>query len=296
MNCRILKRATAAGLMAAVGMAASAQVLYKVEGNGLKDASYIFGTHHLAPLSVVDQFGVKGPFESSAQVVGEIDMTQDPMQMGMALQGHMMAPADSTLTKVIPSEDLAAISQTFKKYAPMPGMELSMLDGMKPMVATTMATVGMCAESMPGFNPQEQLDTWFQAQGKASGKSIIPLETVEQQGALLYDFTPISVQAEALVDLLKNPAKAMDQTRTLSDAYMQQDLQAMYELSMKDDSHPEFMEALLDKRNADWLTKLPAIMEQGPTFVAVGALHLAGPQGVVEGLRKAGYTVTAIQP
>ena len=67
----------------------------------------------------------------------------------------------------------------------------------------------------------------------------------------------------------------------------------MYELSMKDESHPEFMEAMLDKRNTDWLSKLPAIFEQGPTFV--GALHLAGDKGVIEGLGKAGYTVTPIE-
>ena len=158
-----------------------------------------------------------------------------------------------------------------------------------------MAVVGMCVESMPGFDPQAQLDSWFQTTGKAAGKTIIPLETAEQQAVLLYDFTPISVQAEALVDLLKEPEKAMEQTKTLSDAYVRQDLKAMYELSMEDESHPEFMEAMLDKRNTDWLSKLPAIFEQGSTFVAVGALHLAGDKGVIEGLKKAGYTVTPIE-
>ena len=69
----------------------------------------------------------------------------------------------------------------------------------------------------------------------------------------------------------------------------------MYDISMKDESHPEFMEVMLDKRNADWLSKLPAIFEQGPTFVAVGVLHLAGDKGVIEGLRKAGYTVMPIE-
>lgn len=273
---------------------ASAQVLYKVEGNGLKEPSYIFGTHHVAPLSVAEQFGAMEPFNSATRIVGEIDMTQDQMALAMALQSHLMAPADSTLLKVISPEDYKIINEEFKKWAPMPGVELAMLDGMKPMTVSSMVIIGMCAESMPGFDPQAQLDTWFQTTGKANGKTIVPLETAEQQAILLYDFTPISVQAEALVDLLKNPTEAMEQTKALSDAYMAQDLKAMYDLSMQDESHPEFMEAMLDKRNADWLTKLPAIFEQGPSFVAVGALHLAGDKGVVEGLRKAGYTVTGI--
>ncbi|MDE6695403.1 MAG: TraB/GumN family protein [Muribaculaceae bacterium] len=294
MNKNFFKVMLALTVIVSAG-SASGQVLYKIEGNGLKSPSYVFGTHHVAPLSVAEQFGAIEPFNAATQIVGEIDMTQDQMALAITLQPHMMAPADSTLSKVISPQDMEVISVEFKKWAPMPGMELSMLEGMKPMVVSSMAVVGMCAESMPGFDPQAQLDSWFQSKGKAAGKTIIPLETAEQQAALLYDITPISVQAEELVDLLKEPKNAIEQTKTLSDAYVRQDLKAMYDLSMNDESHPEFMEAMLDKRNADWLLKLPVIFEQGTTFVAVGALHLAGDKGLIEGLRKAGYTVTPIE-
>ncbi len=149
------------GMALATGASASGQVLYKIEGNGLKAPSYIFGTHHVAPLSVAEQFGAIEPFNAASQIVGEVDMTQDQMSLTMALQQHMVAPADSTLSKVISPEDMAVISEEFKKWAPMQGIELSMLDGMKPMVISSMAVVGMCAEAMPGFDPQAQPDTWF---------------------------------------------------------------------------------------------------------------------------------------
>lgn len=272
----------------------SAQVLYKVEGSGLKQPSFIFGTHHLAPTSVIADFGADKPFENVSIVVGEIDMTQNPMEMQMAMQPHMMAPADSTLTKVLPAEKMPALNEEFKKWAPMPGMELAMLDPMKPMVVTTMVTVGITADAIPGYNPNEQLDTWFQKTGAEKGKKIVALETADQQAALLFDFTPISLQEEALVELLSDPKKSVENARILTKAYMEQDLDAMMELSQKEDDHPEFMEALLDKRNADWLTKLPSIFNEGSAFVAVGALHLPGEKGVLEGLRKLGYTVTPL--
>lgn len=284
-----------AALFVAFAVPASAQVLYKVEGNGLASPSYVFGTHHLAPISVLDQFGAKAPYETVTQVVGEIDMTQDQMALAQAMQPHMMAPADSTLSKVIAPEDFTVISEEFKKWAPMQGMELSMLDMMKPMAVTTMIAATMAQQAMPGFNPAEQLDSWFQLQGKAAGKKIIPLETVEQQATLLFDTTPISYQAEALVELLKDPSEALENTKALTEAYNNQDLDKMLKLSEDEDEHPEFMIALLDKRNADWLTKLPAIFKEGPTFVAVGALHLAGDKGIVEGLRKLGYKVTPMK-
>lgn len=289
-----LKHILVALLLFLTTLQASSQVLYKVEGNGLTEPSYIFGTHHLAPLSMIETFGVTEPFNRSKQVIGEIDMTQDQMAMGMAMQPHMMAPADSTLSKVISPEDFAVINEEFKKWSPMPGVDLKMFDAMKPMVATAIVAVGMSAQAMPGYNPTEQLDTYFQVQGKADGKEIVPLETAEEQAVILYDTTPIAHQAEALVEMLKDPAEAIQSVKDLTAAYNAADLDKMLELSEKEDEHPEFMLALLDRRNANWLTKLPALMKQAPSFIAVGALHLAGRQGIIEGLRNLGYTVTPV--
>ena len=53
---------------------------------------------------------------------------------------------------------------------------------------------------------------------------------------------------------------------------------------------------MLDNRNADWLTKMPGIMNEKPTLFAVGAGHLLGENGALNLLRKAGYTVEPVQP
>lgn len=279
----------------AVAIPASAQVLYKVEGNGLKEPSYLFGTHHIAPLSVIDKFGAKTPFKSAEQVVGEIDMTQDPMSLAMAMQPHMMAPVDSMLSKVIPADVYEKVNEEFKKYAPMPGMDLRMLEPMKPNSVSTMITVALTQQAMLGYNPEEQLDTWFQAEAKKSGKKIVPLETAEEQAIILFDMTPIADQAQDLIDMLTNTEGAVAKTKELNEAYLAQDIDKLLKLSEEENSRPEFMKALLDQRNANWLLKLPAIFSNGTTFVAVGALHLPGEQGIVQGLRNLGYTVTPIR-
>ena len=82
--------------------------------------------------------------------------------------------------------------------------------------------------------------------------------------------------------------------KRLNDAYIAQDLDAMMELSRQEESDPAFMNALLDIRNHDWMTRLPGIMAQQPSLVVVGALHLAGEQGLVQLLRNEGFTVTPI--
>lgn len=274
----------------------SAQIAYKVEGNGLDKPSYLFGTHHLAPLSTIDATpGAREAFNSAESVVGEIDMTQDPMALAAAMQPHMMAPADSTLSNLFDATKFEAMNEQFKKYAPIPGADLKMFNAMKPMVVTAIATVGMVSSELSGFNPQEQLDTYFQTEGKAAGKEIIPLETAEMQAVILYDKKPIAAQAEALSNLLNNPGKSMESVKKLNSAYAAADLDALYSLSQEDDSDPEFFRILLDERNANWLKELPSIMKGHSSFIAVGALHLAGENGLVKGLRKLGYTVTPLK-
>lgn len=277
-------------------LSASAQVFYKIEGNGLEKPSYILGTHHLAPLSNVDSIaGLHEAFSDVEQVVGEIDMTIDQMTLGLKMQSYMIAPADSTLSSVLDPETYSRISEEFRKWAPMEGMELPMLDGFKPQVITTMVAVGMVQREMPGFNPQEQLDTYFQLQGLELGHKIVPLETPEQQAELLYSSTPIAEQAKALVEMLDDPEKQMVNVRSLNEAYIAHDIDTLLELTRDEDVNPEFMERLLNERNANWLQALPAIMAEAPTFIVVGALHLPGEHGVLEGLRQKGYTITSAE-
>ena len=51
------------------------------------------------------------------------------------------------------------------------------------------------------------------------------------------------------------------------------------------------MSGILDGRNRAWLPGLAAELSRGGAFVAVGALHLPGEAGLIELLRKQGFTV-----
>lgn len=283
--------------LAALAMPAQAQIFYKISGNGLAKPSYIFGTHHLAPLSVIDSIpSARKALGEVDRVIGEIDMTMDQMQLGMAMQPYMMAPSDSTLRDLIAPADYERISKVFTQYAPMPGMTLDMLGMMRPMVATSTVSVGIIGRNMPGYKPGEQLDIYFQQEAKKAGKDVAGLETPQMQAELLYTSTPLTTQAKDLVELLDNPLKVVESGKKLNEKYLAQDIEGLLELSDEEQSAEEkvFMEALLDKRNANWLKALPAMLGEKSNFIAVGALHLPGAKGVVEGLRKLGYTVEPV--
>lgn len=155
--------------------------------------------------------------------------------------------------------------------------------------------VSLIMKNMPEFNPAEQLDTYFQVQGKKDGKKILGLETIEFQADMLYNMHSIRKQAEQLMEMVNDPQKAIDEANELNKAYFAQDMQKMYEFSIECESDPVFFEKLLLNRNNDWITKLPTIMSEGSSFIAVGCLHLVGDHGIIEQLRKLGYTIEPLQ-
>jgi len=62
----------------------------------------------------------------------------------------------------------------------------------------------------------------------------------------------------------------------------------------KDDQagYAAFEETMITSRNKVMVDHAAPILAKGNAFMAVGALHLPGPEGLIEDFRKAGYTVT----
>ena len=77
---------------------------------------------------------------------------------------------------------------------------------------------------------------------------------------------------------------------------MKGDLEGLYEMLIEAEDMTEAEKFLLvDERNYDWLAKIEKHIKQEPSFIAVGALHLPGNDGLINLLRKAGYKVKAVK-
>ena len=154
-------------------------------------------------------------------------------------------------------------------------------------------------KSLKRFNPQEQLDTWFQTQARQAGKKVGSLETIDMQINVLYNSQTLMRQALLLYCTATHIEQGVDQSLRMNQAYMKQDLDellAIIEEKMSDacDSTPEEISTLIYGRNANWARQFPSIMKQSPTLFVVGAGHLPGPQGLLKQLQKQGYTVEAM--
>ena len=254
-----------------VAFSANAQLLWKVSGNGLTQPSYIIGTHHLAPFSIMDSIA--------------------------GLQKAMMIESDTTLTSLLSPEDFETANKFCKENLMV---DLNMAPKLKPAFLLNNVVVMAYVKHVGKFNPQEQLDTFFQSQAAQNGKKVDGLETAEFQFNLLFNGSSLQRQAQLLMCTLNNIEAEVENLKKLTNAYMKQDLNTMFKISEERkgnqcDALPSEEDALIYNRNKIWAEKLPAIMKAAPTFVAVGALHLPGEKGLLKLLKSQGYTVEPVK-
>ena len=286
-----------ATLVALFTFSTNAQLLWKVSGNGLNKPSYLFGTCHVATVKMTDSIpGFNDALTNCDAVYGEIEKG-DIAGAQQTMMAAIMAPADSTLSKVIDQASLAKADSVFR--ATTQGMvSISQLETLKPAYVSTQLALIMIMQSFPGFNPMEQID--FAIQGKASqlGKELGGFETTEYQLNILYG-KPISEQAESLVRTLAKLESAKASGIALAEAYKRQDLNGVFNCIIKeqnDSDEPEWkkqrsIDELIYNRNAAWAKKLQELMPEKSLLVVVGAGHLPGERGLIDLLQKAGYTV-----
>lgn len=286
-------------LFICVAISANAQLLWKVTGNGLDTPSYIMGTHHLAPFSIMDSIaGLRQAMRETQQVYGELKMSEleSPATMQL-MQKSMMIDSDTTLTTLFSPEDYATVYKFCKENMMM---DLSMAPKLKPAYLLNNVVVMAYVKHVGKFNPQEQLDTFFQSQASKNGKKVDGLETPEFQFNLLFNGASLQRQAQLLMCTLHNIDSEVENIKKLTDAYMRQDLRTMLEISEQRkgnqcDPLPTEEDAMIFNRNKAWAEKLPTILKAAPTFVAVGALHLPGEKGLLNLLKKQGYTVEPVK-
>ncbi len=271
---------------------ANAQLLWKVEGNGLTKPSYLFGTHHLIEKEQIPGFeNVLTYINSVDAVVGELDMS-DMLNMQM----HLMKAAimkDTTLSDLISPEDYTLVDAEFKNVI---GFGLKPLEKMKPMMLSTMYSGVLYMKLNNMKKEPEAIDQVIQKTGKKANKKFIGLETLDEQIDILFNHIPLKRQAEILVRTVKEKEESMDMTKRLNSAYIAGDLEQLQVIYTEDDDMSnEERKILVEQRNNNWVEQFKTMFAENSCFVAVGCLHLSGKAGIINQLQNAGYTIKAVK-
>jgi uncharacterized protein YbaP (TraB family) len=265
-------------------------VFYSITGNGLKDTSWLFGTYHLIKDSYLNEIPhVQAAFRRASGVVVEVVIDSSAMPganaKAMLATGQLTDFFDKSFADSLDLSLKASIGQGIDVFRPM-----------KPMVVMLTMSVVQLMKDNPALLSKytgQPLDVYFAAENKAKHKQVTALESVDQQMDLLFNTLSPEQQAVLLKEYIRNKDAGARLGNELMRTYFSNDLEkiaALYQASVQVSGELDF---LVKKRNIAWIKQLPSILHSGSTFVAVGALHLAGEGGLVKQLRQMGYTVTA---
>ncbi len=273
-------------------------LLWKISGNGLENPSWLFGTHHLVPLTFLDSIpGIQAAFEKSEQTVGEIDIG-NISQLQMEITGRALMPEGVTYESLMGEVDRAKLDSTLTSLM---GMGLAQFGRLKPAMLQNLISVTLYQRHYPSLSGGLGLDQYFQEEALKRSRPVAGLETADDQIRLLLEMQSLERQAELLACMVNYPTLLIEEMDKLQGAYHSQDLKALWKFYTAEDpddpcpSSEEEKYALNGARNEKWLEKLPAIMSEKPSFIAVGCLHLPGEEGLIEGLRRMGYKVEPVR-
>ncbi len=264
-------------------------LLWQVSGNGLPRPSYLFGTIHMicsedAGLSD----SLKSAIKNSDLVYFEVDM--DNLFEMIGVMRKMKMRNDTTLADLLSKEDYEKIKKYFEDKETL--LPFSVLETYKPLLAASMLMEGSTDCETP-----EAMEEVIMKEAKQHGKNVKGLETMAFQMSI-FDTIPYKMQALQLLKYVDDAGKGNSDNKeydNLMQAYKDQDLSKLEELTKTTDMGiANFTDILLYNRNRNWVEKLKTIMPDHSVVIAVGAGHLPGDKGVINLLRKAGYTVKPV--
>jgi len=274
--------------------ALQAQILWKVTGKGMKHPSYLFGTHHLISIQFLDSVpGLYKAFNESNIVIGEIVMNN--IDASSKIQQAAIMPDNIIINDLLNDEQSKIVDTELKSV-----LKLSLKDvcKMNPSLILTMYEMEIY-KKLTGFTDNNQSDSYFQLVAAEKDKKIVGLETIDQQIADLFGNGSLEHQADVLVETIQHKDKILNDIIQMNKLYKSGKIDELVELSVGKDNITNLTEEdyikLINTRNAEWLTKLPALFKESSSFVAVDAIHLGGKNGLVRQLQKEGFKVKAIQ-
>ena len=260
-------------------------LLWEVSRPGVA-ASHLFGTIHSEDPEVLQLASpVQAAFDDAHSVVLEVLLDDAAMQYS---SGAMLLLDGRTLEGIVGAELFnRAARATLSRGIP----EL-VLQRMKPWAVAV-------SLSVPVPETGQVLDLALYQAALQAGKPVQGLETIREQ-LDVFDTLPDSGQVLLLQDALENLPGIDAQHEELLQAYKRRDLEALMVLS---DASLEtgdgqlasnLQHRLIRDRNRLMAERMQPYLGQGRAFIAVGALHLPGADGLLQLLQQRGYTVRLV--
>lgn len=184
------------------------------------------------------------------------------------------------------------LARQLADYCKKNNIPLEQITRFKPAFAAVMLTTTQL-QAQGATSPG--VDAYLQDEAKKAGKKVAGLETMQQHLAVLNELN--NSGAETLIkSTMDDLTDSSEDFHSMRKAWRSGDLQQLEHLYLDDlKSYPAIYQSLIVKRNNAWVKQLVQARYQTPVFVVVGALHLAGNDGLIKQLAQQGYQITKVQ-
>ena len=254
---------------------------------GAHNTVYLAGSIHLLPA----QEALLPPafdkaYADSGRLVMELDLgTIDPLQAAAWMSEHGSLSPGTTLRGILGEQRYARVSAAATEL----GLPVEMLDGQAPWA------VGIELADLEyvhlGFDPQQGVEEQLVHRAQADGKPTAGLETLsEELGSL--EALPREDQLRLLDQTVDELKQSQSEVHEVLRAWRNGDAATLAKLLKREyQSFPALYRPLVTDRNQHWLPQIERLLRaDGNALVVVGALHLVGDGGLLESLRKDGFT------
>ncbi|MEO0543501.1 MAG: TraB/GumN family protein [Pseudomonadota bacterium] len=276
-------------------------LLFKIEKDGI-EPSWLFGTMHMTDPRIVQLSDkVQSAFDQADTLIIESDEVLDMTKAQMALLARpdlQMFTGDARLTDFIDDEERAVLEEGLQQR----GLQLALINRMQPWMVTGLVALPAC-EMQRKQAGELFLDLALADRAKAAGKTIAGLETIVEQLEAMASL-PVEFHVQGLVETVKLGDAMDDVIETMIQLYLDENIAAVMPTletvaaklggTDDDEGYAAFEEKIVVNRNHIMAERAQPHLEEGSVFLAVGALHLPGEEGVAQLLQDAGYTITPV--
>lgn len=261
--------------------------------------SFLFGTKHATDAETVTLRPALRAALANARVVAveQADILRpgpvsERLARELAAQG--LAPADAGLALPVAERDRLDDALQAR------GLPQAIARRVRPWFANVLLAAPLCEQARVAAG-LPTLDAMV-ANARPPGARLVSLETIDEQIATLRDM-PADIAERALAWTLRHLDRHEDLYATLKDLYAREIPYALVEvtvaagLATPEDRRTQLalIAALGGERDRRMAERALPLLAQGDAVIAVGALHLPGPGGLIERFRAAGYTVTRVR-
>ncbi len=257
-------------------------LLWEISGNGIAHKSYLFGTMHVKDKRAFDfSKNMTNAFDTcrtfAMEIALEPDIYKDIFKM-------MVADKDYRIENHLKPDELKKIDNFLKKEF---GFKLDYFKQIKPVfLYIIMSGTGMSVDN------EHFLDEHLFLKAKQNEKNVVGIETLEEQINALDGLT-IREQLDLVLEAVDGFGKNKKMEQKLLKYYQKQQLSEIAKL-VETNSNQKVNKLLLVDRNYTMADRIAKLIKKESTFVAIGAGHLPGKEGVIELLRKKGFSVEPV--